>query len=71
MGVRVDAHMIGKDAVRSECAIPNFNFSKTFRNCNYVSSPASKNGKPLLKSLLEGGGGVGRGTYDRQSCSEK
>ena len=72
MGVRVEAHMKGKDAVGSECAIPHFNFSKTFKNCWLVITLVhvpSQNAKPL-KPLLEGGGGKGRCTYDKQSCSE-
>ena len=73
VGVRDEAHILGKGAVGSECAIPHFNYSKTVRNCWLVITLVhvlAKNAKPL-KPLLEVGGGNGRGTYERQSCSEK
>ena len=53
--------------------IPHFNFTKIIRDGWLVIMLVhmlAKNAKPL-KPLLKGGGGNGRGTYDRQSYNEK
>ena len=49
--------------------IPHFNLTEIIWD-GWLDHVPVKNAKPL-KPLLEGGGGKGRGPYDRQMCSGK